>query len=127
MTSAKALGFELNKADTATLKALAILFIVAHNYFHFLPPVTGENEMTFSPEHIQNVLMFIWANPLDAFHPIVSFFGHYGVHIFIFLSGYGLTKKCLSSNFGTLSELYRVSIRKIVQVIKLSFFFALIA
>ena len=120
MTSAKALGFELNKADTAALKALAILFIVAHNYFHFLPPVTGENEMTFSPEHIQNVLMFIWANPLDAFHPIVSFFGHYGVHIFIFLSGYGLTKKCLSSNFGTLSELYRVSIRKIVQVIKLS-------
>lgn len=43
------------------------------------------------------------------------------MHVFIFLSGYGLTKKCQSSNFGTLSELYRVSIRKIVQVIKLSF------
>ncbi len=121
MTSTNALGFDLKKSDTTALKALAILLIVAHNYFHFLPPVTGENEMTFSPEHIQNVLMFILANPLDAFHPFVSFFGHYGVHIFIFLSGYGLTKKCLSSNLHTVSELYSVSIKKILQVVKLSF------
>lgn len=121
MTSINALGFDLKKSDTTALKALAILFIVAHNYFHFLPPVTGENEMTFSPEHIQNVLMFILANPFDAFHPIVSFFGHYGVHIFIFLSGYGLTKKCLSLNLHSISELYTVSVQKIIQVIKLSF------
>lgn len=47
----------LSKNDTLVLKALAIFLVVGHNFFHFLPPVAGENEMVFSPEHIRNVLL----------------------------------------------------------------------
>ena len=110
----------LSKNDTLVLKAIAIFLVVGHNFFHFLPPVAGENEMVFSPEHIRNVLSFVLANPLDMLHPVFSFFGHYGVHIFIFLSAYGLTKKCLSMKTQDWKALYAVSVNKIFKVVKLT-------
>ena len=83
-------GAELTRNDSAVLKALAILLIAAHNFFHQVKPFPGENEMAFGEATFRNTVEQIAANPLDAFHPLVSFFGHYGVHVFILLSGYGL-------------------------------------
>lgn len=40
-------GAELTRNDSAVLKALAILLIAAHNFFHQVKPFPGENEMAF--------------------------------------------------------------------------------
>ena len=50
--------------------------------------------MSFEMTRFWNVFFQIWdSNFVDILRPVFSFFGFYAVYIFIFLSGYGLTKK----------------------------------
>lgn len=115
---------ELTRADASVIKALAILMIVAHNYFHQVKPFPGENEMVFNAETFWNTVFQIVDHPFDAFHPIASFFGHYGVHIFLFMSGYGLTKKALGyvQKHGGISwlDLWKVSLNQIAKIVSLT-------
>lgn len=115
---------ELTRADASVIKALAILMIVAHNYFHQVKPFPGENEMAFHAETFWKMLFQIAEHPFDAFHPIASFFGHYGVHIFLFMSGYGLTKKALGyvQKHGGISwtDLWKVSLNQIAKIVSLT-------
>ena len=117
-------GAELTRNDSAVLKALAILLIAAHNFFHQVKPFPGENEMAFGEATFRNTVEQIAANPLDAFHPLVSFFGHYGVHVFILLSGYGLMKKALgiASRQGGIStaDLFRMAGNQIAKIMLLT-------
>lgn len=98
--------------------------IVAHNYFHQVKPFPGENEMAFHAETFWNMVFQIAEHPFDAFHPIASFFGHYGVHIFLFMSGYGLTKKALGyvQKHGGISwtDLWKVSLNQIAKIVSLT-------
>lgn len=115
---------ELTRADASVIKALAILMIVAHNYFHQVKPFPGENEMAFHAETFWKMVFQIAEHPFDAFHPIASFFGHYGVHIFLFMSGYGLTKKALGyvQKHGGIGwfDLYKVSLNQIAKIVTLT-------
>ena len=115
---------ELTRADASVIKALAILMIVAHNYFHQVKPFPGENEMAFHAETFWKMVFQIAGHPFDAFHPIASFFGHYGVHIFLFMSGYGLTKKALGyvQKHGGISwtDLWKVSLNQIAKIVTLT-------
>ena len=115
---------ELTRADASVIKALAILMIVAHNYFHQVKPFPGENEMAFHAETFWKMIFQIAEHPFDAFHPIASFFGHYGVHIFLFMSGYGLTKKALGyvQKHGGISwtDLWKVSLNQIAKIVSLT-------
>lgn len=80
----------LTPVQTLFLKGFAILCIMSHNFFHWVPPVTYENEMHFYPMYFLRFLQdFTWP---DAINCLFSFWGFYGVYLFIFLSGYGLTK-----------------------------------
>lgn len=83
----------LTRAECAALRGLAIIGIFLHNYCHWLSPVVKENEYTFS-QHNVDWLTAVMASPdnLLAAH-LVSFFGHYGVPVFLFLSAYGLELK----------------------------------
>jgi peptidoglycan/LPS O-acetylase OafA/YrhL len=72
------------------LKALAILAIALHNFFHLVNPA-HENEFVFSPEAFQ-IFLSQARHPELAVQAFLSFFGHFGVQIFIFLSAYGLSK-----------------------------------
>lgn len=100
-----------------------MLMIVFHNYFHCLPNKPGENEFSFHWWRFFEVWVQIFEMPLDALRPISGFFGHYGVHIFIFLSGYGLTKKALQTFFGSkdasIIGLYALVFRQIFKLWKL--------
>jgi hypothetical protein len=81
---------DLDPKDTAILKALAITGIILHNFFHLIGP-THQNEFTFDgarfPLFIQTML-----RPQLALQAFFTFFGHFGVQVFIFLSAYGLAK-----------------------------------
>ena len=83
---------ELSRNDTALLKGFAITFIVLHNFCHWLPECVSENEYTF---HIKNSWQLVRhiAGGEHVLLNLFSYFGHYGVPVFLFLSGYGLVKK----------------------------------
>jgi len=86
----------LDKVDTNLYKGIAILLIVIHNFMHLFPK-PKQNEFEFN---LNRTLDFIWllANePENLLRGSFSFFGHFGVQIFIFLSAYGLAKKYSAS------------------------------
>ena len=75
------------------MRGIAILAIMLHNYCHFLKDIVRENEYTWVSAKCDQLWTII-QRP-DAFFPIhlFSFFGHYGVPVFLFLSGFGLVMK----------------------------------
>lgn len=83
----------LSRTECAALRGLAIIGIFLHNYCHWLGPAVKENEYTFTLANSQG-LVHTLAAP-DSWLPIhlMSFFGHYGVPVFLFLSAYGLVMK----------------------------------
>lgn len=74
------------------MRGIAIMMIVFHNYCHSIQGVTSENEFEFFYSNITS-LMTPKATALNWFFDIMSFFGWYGVPVFMFLSGYGLVMK----------------------------------
>lgn len=82
----------LSLEDTALLKGFAILCIVLHNFCHWLPVCALENEYTFHPERTWALLSFI-SRGEHVLLNLFSYVGHYGVPLFLFLSGYGLVMK----------------------------------
>ena len=83
----------LTTAESKGLRGIAILGIMLHNYCHFLGFAVKENEYTFTaakPAQLLDRLM----SP-DMYLPVhlLSFFGHYGVPVFLFISGFGLVCK----------------------------------
>ena len=88
---------EITLDEGLLLRAVAIGMIMAHNYMHWLPGSPGENEFGFEADRVTLFLDGLWSSPWDAVRLLASYFGHYGVQIFFFLSGYGLTKKYGSS------------------------------
>jgi peptidoglycan/LPS O-acetylase OafA/YrhL len=81
----------LARRDTVVMKALAISAIVFHNYFHLLANSVRENEFDFDAARFRR-LMEVLPDPALAIQGLFSFFGHFGVQVFIFLSAYGLAK-----------------------------------
>ena len=83
----------LSHAECNVMRGLAIIGIFLHNYCQWLGPVVKENEFQFFQANA-NAFAQAMSGPghLWIMH-IASFFGHYGVPIFLFLSAYGLERK----------------------------------
>lgn len=82
---------ELDKRDCYNLKGMAITSIIIHNFCHWLPNAPQENEFCWKADNVNS----FWSSfdNIDPFIAIFSFLGHYGVPIFVFITGYGLVKK----------------------------------
>jgi peptidoglycan/LPS O-acetylase OafA/YrhL len=78
------------KRDTTIIKGFAILCIVLHNFFHWLTPMPGENEFDFSPLRIQKLFDLLGQYPGECINTLLSYFGHFGVQLFLLVSGFGL-------------------------------------
>ena len=83
----------LTRDDCSAMRGIAILAIMLHNYCHFIGRIVQENEYQFFASN-NDKLWQVLSNP-DALLPVhlLSYFGHYGVPVFLFLSGYGLVMK----------------------------------
>ncbi len=82
----------LSKRDTNVLKGVFILLILLHNFFHVFPGWAIENEFVFKRSRFDFFRSTISGSGFfDALGLLFSYFGHYGVHIFVFLSAYGLS------------------------------------
>ena len=88
----------LTRRECTAMRGIAILAIVLHNYCHFIGKIVQENEyqfLSFNNDRLWQVI----SNP-DSLLPVhlLSYFGHYGVPVFLFLSGFGLVKKYETSS-----------------------------
>jgi len=83
----------LSRQACNALRGLAIIGIFLHNYCHWLGPIVKENEYQYF-QHNVDWLAQVMVNPnLNLPIHLLSFFGHYGVPVFLFLSAYGLVMK----------------------------------
>lgn len=83
----------LTRTESAAMRGIAITAIVLHNFLHKLPMMLSENEYSFCDWKNGRLLRAI--TDADAMLPwrLISFFGHYGVPVFLFVSGFGLVMK----------------------------------
>ena len=83
----------LTRDECTAMRGIAILAIMLHNYCHFIGKIVKENEYQFFTSHNEGLWQVI-TNP-DNLLPVhlLSYFGHYGVPVFLFLSGFGLVMK----------------------------------
>ncbi len=83
----------LTRDECTAMRGIAILAIMLHNYCHFIGSIVKENEYQFFASHNEG-LWQVLTHP-DALLPVhlLSYFGHYGVPVFLFLSGFGLVMK----------------------------------
>lgn len=80
-------------AESKALRGIAILGIILHNYCHFLGFAVKENEYTFTESKPRQLLERMLTLDDNLFIHVMSFFGHYGVPVFLFISGFGLVYK----------------------------------
>ena len=85
----------LSSAQCQVLRGIAIMGIFLHNFCHLLHGSNEENEFEFIAERASNMWRYWTGGNIDVFAPmqLFAFFGHYGVPIFLFLSGFGLVMK----------------------------------
>lgn len=81
----------LNRNDSIFYKGVAILLIVIHNFMHLFPS-PKEMEFQFYNDRFEIFILSL-GQPLDLIRVFFSYFGHFGVQVFVFLSAYGLTKR----------------------------------
>ncbi len=84
----------LTRDECTAMRGIAILAIMLHNFCHFIiGRIVQENEYQFFVSHNEELWQVI-THP-DALLPVhlLSYFGHYGVPVFLFLSGFGLVMK----------------------------------
>ena len=75
------------------MRGLAIIGIFLHNYCHWLGFAVKENEYTFTMSKASDLMQALAQPDLNLPIHLLSFFGHYGVPVFLFLSAYGLVMK----------------------------------
>lgn len=84
----------LTPNQTNLMKGLGMLAIMFHNYFHWVSPSTGENEFDFSIDRLLNLGQGLVKMPFESINLFFTYFGHFGVQLFILVSGYGLAMSC---------------------------------
>ena len=83
----------LTRTECSAMRGLAIIGIFLHNYCHWLGFAVKENEYTFTMSKASDLMQALAQPDLNLPIHLVSFFGHYGVPVFLFLSAYGLVMK----------------------------------
>ena len=88
----------LSRAECNLMRGFAIIIIIIDNFTHLLDGVFQDNEYFYKIRAVEGFLNNL-AHP-DGLLPynFVSFYCPYGVMLFIFLSGYGLTLKYEQGN-----------------------------
>ena len=112
-------GFSIE--DSNIIKGVGILLIAFHNFFHWIAPSAKKNEFSFSANGIHDLFNGIGQQPLESINLIFSFWGHFGVQLFIFISGYGLMRAYQNKQFN-----WGQFVSKRINKLWPTFFFAMI-
>lgn len=83
----------LSKNDSTILKGIAIFFVIGHNFLHLIKPILGENEFYFREKPVNNFISGLVNDPFNFLIYIFTYMAPFiALHLFIFISSYGLTK-----------------------------------
>lgn len=85
--------YQMTLDDTLVLRGMSILIIILHNYIHRFSNVLLENQHVYYPERNKELINSFFEFDSGLFLDLISHYGHYGVPVFVFLSGYGLVMK----------------------------------
>ncbi|WP_279147732.1 acyltransferase family protein [Segatella bryantii] len=89
----------LTRSECSVLRGIAIIGIFLHNYCHWLNPIVKENEYQYFQHNVDWFTQVMVHSDGKILMHLLSFFGHYGVPIFLFLSAYGLVCKYESTAY----------------------------
>jgi len=117
-------SFKISKEETTFIKGVGIFFIILHNYFHWVPPFIGENEFKFKKAYFLNLLSELEIDYWGIINHLSSYFGHYFVQVFIFLSGYGLAVKFSEENI-SYKNFFLNRVKKIYPILIICVFVAI--
>lgn len=111
----------LTRNECTAMRGIAILAIMLHNYCHFIGKIVQENEYQFFT--MNNDRLWQAMTHPDVLLPVhlLSYFGHYGVPVFLFLSGYGLVMKYETSQSSSTSEVAEPSACPPVRFLRYSY------
>lgn len=85
-------GISISRECGSVMRGMAIVIIALHNFCHLVSGIAQENEFAFISDRI--VALLAPNETASAFvFDMLSFFGWYGVTVFMFLTGYGLVMK----------------------------------
>ena len=93
MTSQKDEKVILTRLECNIMRGFAIIAIVSNNFSTWLSGVIGDNEFGFDYSQVEAFLSSLRNPTGDFLMDLLAFYSPFGVMLFIFLSGYGLTLK----------------------------------
>lgn len=108
----------LDKQEVTGLKGLAITAIVFHNFFHWIFHRTAENEIDFRASRFRYFLTDFISSPPEWIQSLSTYFGHFGVQVFMFLSASSLAVAYPDARWG--SGFLTSRVRKLAPTIALS-------
>ena len=82
-----------SRTECNALRGIAIIGIFLHNYCHWLGPIVKENEYQYFQLNVDRLAHAVQCADASLPLHLLSFFGHYGVPLFLFLSAFGLVRK----------------------------------
>lgn len=96
----------LSRSECNIMRGLAILVIITNNFGHLVNGVHPDNEFTYDYANVRGFLDSLLH--LNSLFPLelLSFYSPFGVMLFIFLSGYGLTLKYEYGNGQSVSSMH---------------------
>jgi len=108
----------ITKEQTLTIKAIAIFFIIIHNFLNvaYNFPIKY-NEFEYHSNFLKTFITFYQTHSLSA---ILIALGYLGVHLFVFISAYGLTKR-YENNIPSYTSYLKQRIWKVYKPYILSF------
>lgn len=113
----------LTRTECTAMRGIAIMAIMLHNYCHWLDGIVRENEYLWKVNNV-NRLWYCLQHPTDLLPVhLFSFFGHYGVPVFLFLSGFGLVMKYEGEGAGSVSiwRFVRYNYLKLLRILIVGF------
>lgn len=89
----KSKSIDITRDQSVIMRGMAIAIIMLHNYCHLMNFTVNGNDSSFSKD--QAYLFFDKVTTLSDgwMYDVFSFIGWYGVPVFIFLTGFGLSRK----------------------------------
>ncbi len=113
---------DFSRQQTEIMRGVSIVLIMLHNLLHLYPGVLRESEFFYDAGAISKFREILGSGDIIAhWEDILSFLGWYGVPVFIFLSGYGLTKRYSGQTFHTGAFIKRNWV-KLVRLMSLGVF-----
>lgn len=88
----------LNRVECNVMRGFAILAVASNNFGHLIKDVLQDNEFVYDYSQVTGFIEAL-KHPTQIFPlDLLAFFSPFGVMLFIFLSGYGLTLKYEKGN-----------------------------